>query len=109
LVSQPRRLRIDWSIGRFQKTIALRCGASNRPKGGAESDRKCRFTEFQPPQRLKKFLFVFSGGVYVGKNSARPANVQDLRQRRRSLCAAAGRIPSKKWLCHFFEITVRWH
>jgi hypothetical protein len=35
------------------KFPALRCEASNRPKGGAESDCALRLTEFQPPQRLE--------------------------------------------------------
>jgi hypothetical protein len=41
---------------------SLRCEASNRTEGGAESDRKCRFTEFASAD-AKKVKSVFSGGV----------------------------------------------
>jgi hypothetical protein len=77
------------------KSIALRCEASNRPKGGAESDRKCRFTEFAAAA-AKKIKSVFSGGVYVGKNSSRPANVRAQRVR------CSGPHPLKKVALQLF-------
>jgi hypothetical protein len=44
--------------------------ASNRRFAAALSE-----SQFAPAG-AKKVKFVFSGGVYVGKNSARPANVR---------------------------------
>jgi hypothetical protein len=41
--------------------------------------------------RRNKVQAIFSGGVYVGKNSSRPANVRAVRRRRAASAMQSGR------------------
>jgi hypothetical protein len=55
------------------------------------------------PLGAKKIESVFSGGMYVEKNTARPSNVRPVRLRRAGRALRQAAKNSKKWLRHLFR------
>ena len=70
-------------------------------KGGLEAVEKA--SQSSRPQARMKWKSVFSGGVYVGENTFRPASVGTVRYMRTVPARSRAVSPSKKWLCHFFD------
>ncbi len=97
-IRKKRRSRISGtaSLCVCMTTPQDRPHSASHPAGFRTSQERPR--RVRRPQAAKQFRSVFSGGVYVGENTAQAANVRAQRVRCGGLLA-----PSKK--CgHFFEV-----